>query len=205
LLSKERIALWDLGNVVVQWNPDRILQMLSLPPDKSAVLEDLLSGGSRWLDLDRGVTDEAKVAEQIAAESSLEVDEMLQCFDTVRESLVDFPKSIELIGEMKASGIRQYVLSNMSALNYEYLRLRPYFDLFDGIVISATEKLIKPDTALFQLVLDRYKLEASQMVFIDDSLPNIEAAMSIGMNGVHFKASDNCYARVRKFFPKLCQ
>ena len=78
MLSKERIALWDLGNVVVQWNPDRILQMLSLPPDKSAVLEDLLSGGSRWLDLDRGVTDEAKVAEQIAAESSLEVDEMLQ-------------------------------------------------------------------------------------------------------------------------------
>jgi len=202
-LSKERIALWDLGNVVVQWNPDRILQMLSLPPDKSAVLEDLLSGGSRWLDLDRGVTDEAKVAEQIAAESSLEVDEMLQCFDTVRESLVDFPKSIELIGEMKASGIRQYVLSNMSALNYEYLRLRPYFDLFDGIVISATEKLIKPDTALFQLVLDRYKLEASQMVFIDDSLPNIEAAMSIGMNGVHFKASDDCYARVRSYFPQL--
>lgn len=203
MLSKERIALWDLGNVVVQWNPDRILQMLSLPPDKSAVLEDLLSGGSRWLDLDRGVTDEAKVAEQIAAESSLEVDEMLQCFDTVRESLVDFPKSIELIGEMKASGIRQYVLSNMSALNYEYLRLRPYFDLFDGIVISATEKLIKPDTALFQLVLDRYKLEASQMVFIDDSLPNIEAAMSIGMNGVHFKASDDCYARVRSYFPQL--
>ena len=197
------IALWDLGNVVVQWNPDRILQMLSLPPDKSAVLEDLLSGGSRWLELDRGVTDEAKVAEQIAAESSLEVDEMLQCFDTVRESLVDFPKSIELIGEMKASGIRQYVLSNMSALNYEYLRLRPYFDLFDGIVISATEKLIKPDTALFQLVLDRYKLEASQMVFIDDSLPNIEAAMSIGMNGVHFKASDDCYARVRSYFPQL--
>ena len=203
MLSKERIALWDLGNVVVQWNPDRILQMLSLPPDKSAVLEDLLCGGSRWLDLDRGVTDEAKVAEQIAAESSLEVDEMLQCFDTVRESLVDFPKSIELIGEMKASGIRQYVLSNMSALNYEYLRLRPYFDLFDGIVISATEKLIKPDTALFQLVLDRYKLEASQMVFIDDSLPNIEAAMSIGMNGVHFKASDDCYARVRSYFPQL--
>ena len=203
MLSKERIALWDLGNVVVQWNPDRILQMLSLPPDKSAVLEDLLSGGSRWLDLDRGVTDEAKVAEQIAAESSLEVDEMLQCFDTVRESLVDFPKSIELIGEMKASGIRQYVLSNMSALNYEYLRLRPYFDLFDGIVISATEKLIKPDTALFQLVLDRYKLEASQMVFMDDSLPNIEAALSIGMHGVHFKASDDCYARVRSYFPQL--
>jgi len=184
-LDNEMIALWDLGNVVVQWNPDEILRMLSLPPDKSSVVKELLCGGSRWLDLDR--------------------DEMLHCFDIVRDSLVDFPKSIELIGEMKAAGIPQYVLSNMSTVNADYLRSRPYFDLFDGIVFSAAEKLIKPDTALFELVLDRYQLQAHQIVFIDDSLPNIEAAVSLGMNGVHFKASDNCYARVRKFFPKLCQ
>jgi len=204
-LDNEMIALWDLGNVVVQWNPDEILRMLSLPPDKSSVVKELLCGGSRWLDLDRGVTTEAEVAKLIASESSLDVDEMLHCFDIVRDSLVDFPKSIELIGEMKAAGIPQYVLSNMSTVNADYLRSRPYFDLFDGIVFSAAEKLIKPDTALFELVLDRYQLQAHQIVFIDDSLPNIEAAVSLGMNGVHFKASDNCYARVRKFFPKLCQ
>jgi len=197
------IALWDLGNVVVQWNPDRILQMLNLPADKSAVMKELLYGSSRWLELDRGVTTELELAERIAAESSLEVDEMQQCFDIVRESLVDFRNSIELIGEMKAAGIRQYVLSNMSIVNAEYLRSRPYFDLFDGVVISAEEKLIKPDTALFEVVLDRYQIQASQMVFIDDSLPNIKAAESLGMSGVHFKASDDCYAKIRKFFPQL--
>jgi len=202
-VNKEKIALWDLGNVVVQWNPDKILQMLNLPSDKSAVLKDLFHGGSRWLDLDRGVTTEAEVAELIASESNLSVDEMRQCFDTVRESLIDFPKSIELISEMNAAGIRQYVLSNMSAVNAEYLRERPYFDLFDGIVISATEKLIKPDTALFQRVLDRYKLHASDMVFMDDSLANIKAAESMGMQVVHFKASDDCYATVRRHFSKF--
>jgi len=104
------IALWDLGNVVVQWNPDRILQMLNLPADKSAVMKELLYGSSRWLELDRGVTTELELAERIAAESSLEVDEMQQCFDIVRESLVDFRNSIELIGEMKAAGIRMVLL-----------------------------------------------------------------------------------------------
>ena len=202
-MSKEMIALWDLGNVVVQWNPDRILQMLDLSPDKLAVVKDLLYGGSRWLDLDRGVTSEAEVAEKIAAESDVAVDEMRRCFDTVRESLVDFPKSIELIGELKAAGIRQYVLSNMSIVNAEYLRPRPYFDLFDGVVFSAEEKLIKPDNALFQVVLDRYQLRSPEIVFIDDSLPNIRAAESMGMSGVHFKASDDCYARVRNYFPQL--
>ena len=202
-MSKEMIALWDLGNVVVQWNPDRILQMLDLSPDKLAVVKDLLYGGSRWLDLDRGVTSEAEVAEKIAAESDVAVDEMRRCFDTVRESLVDFPKSIELIREMKAAGIRQYVLSNMSIVNAEYLRSRSYFDLFDGVVFSAEEKIIKPDTALFQVVLDRYQLRPADIVFIDDSLANIKAAETMGMRGVHFKASDDCYAQVRHYFPQL--
>ena len=197
------IALWDLGNVVVQWNPDRILAMLNLAPDKLEVVKALISGGPRWLDLDRGVTTEAEVAALIAAESSLEVDEMLQCFETVRESLVDFPRSVALIKEMKAAGIAQYVLSNMSAVNATYLQPRPYFELFDGVVFSATEKLIKPDAALFQLVLDRYQLQAANLVFIDDSLPNIKAAESLGMHGVHFKASDECYAQIRSFFPQL--
>jgi len=197
------IALWDLGNVAVQWNPDKIVQMLDLPEKKSTLLKKNLFESGCWLDLDRGVTTEAEVAAKIASESILSVDELLRCFDVVRESLVDFPKSIALISEMKNAGIPLYVLSNMSVVNAEYLRTRPYFDLFDGIVISAEEKLIKPETALFQVVTDRYQLEASQMVFIDDSLPNIKAAESLGMHGVHFKASDECYAKIRKYFPQL--
>lgn len=197
------IALWDLGNVVVQWNPKKILQMLDLSEEKSTLLKKELFDSSSWLDLDRGVITETEVAAKIASESILSVDELLRCFEVVRESLVDFPKSIELIGEMKTAGIPLYVLSNMSVVNAVYLRTRPYFDLFDGIVISAEEKLIKPDTALFQVVTDRYQLDASNMVFIDDSLPNIKAAESIGMHGVHFKASDNCYSTIRKYFPQL--
>ena len=197
------IALWDLGNVVVQWNPERILAMLDIPAERAKPLRELFSGGKLWLDLDRGVTDEATVAEELASQSDLQTAELTRTFDTVRESLVDFQESVALIHEMKSRGIPQYVLSNMSLVNAAYLRQRPYFKLFDGIVISAEEKLIKPDTALFQLVLDRYELSADQVVFIDDSLPNIEAAQSLGMHGVHFKATSECYASVRKYFPEL--
>ncbi len=194
------IALWDLGNVVVQWNPEKILGMLQLSEDKKDVLKSRLFDGSLWLDLDRGVTTEPEVAALLSAETHLSADEVEHCFETVRESLVNFPRSVELIKQMKDADIPMYVLSNMSIVNAGYLRPREYFELFQGIVISAEEKLIKPDTSLFQVVLDRYALDANNVVFIDDSLPNIHAAKSLGMHAVHFKATDTCYANIRKYF-----
>ena len=194
------IALWDLGNVVVEWNPDRILQKLDLSAEKTNTLRSNLFEATVWLDLDRGLCTEAEVATQLANSTELDHGELLQCFDTVRETLIDFPQSVELIRQMKQADIPMYVLSNMSAENFAYLRQRDYFELFDGIVISAEEKLIKPDTALFQRVVDRYQLEPAEMVFMDDSLPNIEAAISLGMHGVHFNGSDDCYAEVKRHF-----
>ena len=194
------IALWDLGNVVVEWNPERILQRLNLSTKKTSIIRSDLFENTAWLDLDQGLTTEAEVATQLANSTELDHDELLRCFDTVRETLVDLPRSVELIRQMKQAGIPMYVLSNMSAENIEYLRQRDYFELFDGIVVSAEEKLIKPDISLFQRVIDRYQLEPAQMVFMDDSLPNIEAAISLGMHAVHFKGSDDCYAAVKQHF-----
>ena len=193
------VALWDLGNVVVQWNPARIREMTGLPEAKTDVFksryfEDL------WLELDRGTTDEREVANKVAAETELSKVEVDLYFAAVRESLVDFTESIDLIRQMKDQGIKMYVLSNMSLVNAKYLRQRAYFQLFDGIVISAEEKLIKPDTALFQLLLDRYQLDPTKMVFMDDSLPNITAAESLGMHGVHFTATSECYTKIKRYF-----
>lgn len=177
--------------------------MLNLPPEKTALIKIHLFDSGVWLDLDRGVTTEGEVATKISSECDLTVDEVHRCFDTVRDSLVDFPESIALIREMKAAGVPLYALSNISEVNFLYLRERGYFDLFDGIVISAEEKLIKPDKRIFQVVLDRYGLDATKVVFVDDSLPNVQAAEAMEMRSVHFKRSRQCYEKVRECFPEL--
>jgi len=194
------IALWDLGNVVVQWNPDKIMEMLDLPAERAALVRSELIDSSLWLDLDRGVTTEADVAKHLANTTDLQPREVHHCCETVRDSLVDLPATLEMIQRFSKASVPMYVLSNMSVVNYQYLRARPYFDLFSGVVVSAEEKLLKPDLKLFQLVLDRYNLKAQDVVFIDDMLPNIESAKSIGMQGVHFKRSDDCYAKIESFF-----
>lgn len=191
------IALWDLGNVVVRWEPETILKMLDYPPEQTEYLRTGLLGHPDWLDLDRGVTTEAVVAERLVAESGLTLTQALRCFDVVRESLVDLQPSVDVLYEMQAAGIPMYVLSNMSLVNAEFLRSRQYFKLFEGIVISAEEKLVKPDAALFRLVLDRYQLDPSEVFFIDDSQPNIEAAEALGMQALHFHRSADCYAALR--------
>ena len=59
------------------------------------------------------------------------------------------------------------------------------FRSFDGIVISGVEKLIKPDKKIFEIMLDRYHLEAKNALFIDDNINNIQAAKEMGFETIH--------------------
>lgn len=194
------IALWDLGNVVIRWEPETVLQMFAYDQEQTDYLRTGLLGHPDWLALDRGVTTEALVAERLVKESSLSMEQALRCFDVVRESMIDLPPSLQVLQEMKTAGITMFVLSNMPLANSEYLRQRDYFKLFDGVVISGEEKLLKPEPEIFELVLDRFNLNAADVYFIDDSLPNIEAARSLGMQAQHFHRTDQCYATLREVF-----
>jgi 2-haloacid dehalogenase len=62
----------------------------------------------------------------------------------------------------------------------------PFLSWFEGIVVSGDEKLKKPDPAIYQLLLERYKLKVTDCVFIDDRADNVEAAVGLGFEGIHF-------------------
>ena len=194
------IALWDLGNVVIRWDPEVVLEMFNLNSQQTDYLRTGLLGHQDWLDLDRGITTEEIVAQRIVSESDLTMHQALQCFAVVRESMVDLQASVTMLHAMKAASIPMYVLSNMPSKNADYLRSRDYFKLFEGVVISGEEKLLKPEPEIFQLVLDRYHLRAEEVYFIDDSLPNIEVAQSLGLQAQHFHRTDRCYATLREKF-----
>jgi HAD superfamily hydrolase (TIGR01549 family) len=194
-----KVLLWDLGNVVVRWSPDEILARLGYASHTSDYLLHSLFGHSDWLDLDRGVTTESIVAERLVAESDLTTDEAMRVFDVVRETLVDIEHSVTLIETLARDHHPMYVLSNMSKPNADYLRQRPYFKHFKGVVISAEEKLNKPSPELFERVLARYDLKPESVLFIDDTKVNIDAAGALGMQGLVFEGSADCYAKINQF------
>mgnify|MGYP002622039994 CR=1 FL=1 len=96
-----------------------------------------------------------------------------------------------LLGEMKAAGYNLYGLTNWSMETFPEARRRfAILQIIDRYVVSAEEKLVKPDPRLFQVLLDRYGLRAEECIFVDDNPDNVAAACQMGIEGIVFCGAD---------------
>ena len=78
----------------------------------------------------------------------------------------------------------------MSLEYIEYLRGKEVYAAFDGEVVSSEVHLCKPEPEIYKLVLERYGLEASESLFLDDRIENVNAAIACGIGGVLFDHQD---------------
>lgn len=91
---------------------------------------------------------------------------------------------VRIAKTLKKNGYNLFVLSNMGNLTYEYFKNDEFFSLCSGIIISAHEHIKKPDKKIYTLLLDRYKLNAEESLFIDDDTGNnCKTANKIGIKG----------------------
>ena len=91
-------------------------------------------------------------------------------------------------------------MSNWSAETFEGMEEEyPFLKLFDGILISGEEKLIKPNLKIYKLAISKFKLEPKNSVFIDDKIANIKAAKKLGLNTIHLVNPDTIYKDIEKF------
>jgi 2-haloacid dehalogenase len=79
----------------------------------------------------------------------------------------------------------------------------PFLARFHGRVVSAEERLIKPDPAIFEVFLERYGKKATECLFMDDSARNIESAAKLGFAVIHVTPETDLRAEVRRFGFKL--
>jgi epoxide hydrolase-like predicted phosphatase len=80
------------------------------------------------------------------------------------------------------------VLSNAPPRLAKWLADWEILDLFDVVVCSGDEGVVKPDAAIFWVVLKRLGIQAQEAVFVDDTLGHVEAARALGLHGIHFTA-----------------
>ena len=110
---------------------------------------------------------------------------------TVRESLKPIESTVALLGELRGRGYTLYGLSNMSEPLFAHLQSRhDFFGLFDGIVVSAAVKLVKPDPAIYEHLRDRFEIDFAESVFIDDLPRNIESARRLGLAAIQFRSPE---------------
>ena len=185
-----KAIVFDFGGVLLDWNPHNIFHPYF--PDGSQAIDDFFAEVDFYAwnaELDRGRSFADGVAELSAKfphRASL-----IEIFaKNWKDSILgDIEGTVEILYALKKKSYPLYGLSNWSAETFPMmLEEYSFFDKFDDIVFSGEVKQIKPEPAIYLLLLDKIEYSASECLFIDDSLPNIETARSLGFYGHHFSS-----------------
>lgn len=191
--------VFDLGGVLIDWNPRYLYSKIFQDPQ---AMEDFLENvcDPQWnAQQDAGrPLDEAT---HILLEKHPRFKEEISAYYGRWQEMLNgsIPGTVTILKELHRKQFRLLALTNWSHETFPVAReLFDFLGLFEGIVVSGTEKLKKPDPRIYQVLFQRYQLTPSQCMFIDDSLPNIEAANSLGMRAIHFQSPESLKARLQE-------
>ncbi len=95
------------------------------------------------------------------------------------------------IVELYNKGYNLYILTNNTKFSYDYIKNKINLSYFKGVVCSYEEHLIKPDTRIYELILNRYNLNKDETIFFDDNYENVESANGIGLKSVIFNGIED--------------
>jgi 2-haloacid dehalogenase len=180
-------VIFDIGNVLIEWDPRHLYRRIFDTPEEIETFLSTICTPAWNLEQDRGRSFAEGVAELVERHPQHEA--AIRAFDARWDEMVPglVPGTLALIERLEAKGAPLYAITNFSAEKFEEARVRfPFFDRFRGTIVSGRERLVKPERAIFELLLARYKLRAEACLFIDDSPANIAAARSLGMATHHF-------------------
>lgn len=190
--------VFDLGGVVVDWSPERLMEEYPGDPAMPAALFKKGFFQEYWPEYDRGNIDQAGIVKEMSIFSERCYAECWDFVEFVKHSLKDIPATLHLIQELSAQGYRLFCLSNMSVEYYDYLKDREAFQYFEGQIISALEHVIKPEKEIYKVLIHRYDLVPEESLFIDDLESNIVAAQQLGFNTVHFTDKEKGIEEIKK-------
>lgn len=191
--------IFDLGNVLIGWDARRLYNRLLPDPETvNHFLEQI-----RFMEWnakqDAGRSFSAGVAE--LSSQFPQYADLIHAYDTYwEESLTGtYDETIQIVHELKKADWPLYLLSNFSMEKFELVKNRHEFlNVFDDMIISGEHKVVKPEPAIFNVTLQRIGRKADECLFIDDSLPNIEIARSMGFPAIQYQSPTQLRADLKK-------
>jgi 2-haloacid dehalogenase len=186
--------IFDLGAVLIDWNPRYVYRKMFVTED---AMEYFLSEicTSHWNEQQDAGRPFAEATQILTAQYPHYTREIAAYYGKWVEMLAGpIMPSVEMFTKLKESKKYKIVaLTNWSAESFPIaLEMYDFLHWFDGILVSGDENLKKPDPAIFELLLDRYDIDRSKAVFIDDNLKNFEAATQLGIKSIHFLNPNQC-------------
>lgn len=190
--------IFDFGGVLIDWNPRYFYQdVFSDTKEMEYFLTEIC--GPQWnAKHDQGFTFSVltKELQELHPEYHHEIDLYQKNWQIMIKG--EISENTRLLNPLK-SKYRLFGLTNWSAEAFPIILPRyEFFKVFEGIVVSGEEKLIKPGREIYELLLKRYGLVASESLFIDDSIKNITTANELGFSTIHLNENTNLEAELIK-------
>ncbi len=196
-MAKIKNIIFDFGGVLVDWNPRYLYREVFQDENEMEFFLANVCNNDWNIEQDRGRPWNEAI--DLLQKQYPEYHEAIKMYRDGWAQMIggDFPETVALLRHLKGEGFKIYGLTNWSAetIDIAYSRF-DFFTLFDGIVVSGIEKIIKPDERLYQILLDRYNIIPEESVFIDDNTCNITTANMLGINGIIFDNISNVIKRL---------
>lgn len=205
-MSEEiRTIVFDLGGVLIDWNPRYVYREIF--EDDEEKVEWFLSTicTSEWnAQQDAGRTMAAATEALVA--SHPEHEKLIRIYYDRWQDMIKgaIEGTVEILREVRDGPCRLYGLTNWSAETFPVaLDLFDFLSWFEGIVVSGEIGLIKPNDAIYHHLVETFDLDPASTVFIDDSLPNVEAARALGFQAVRFEDPNQLRTELRQMGVRL--
>jgi putative hydrolase of the HAD superfamily len=198
--------VFDLGAVLVQWQPQDLLRQHfpneAASPEQAKALAGEFFHHADWMSFDRGTLPMDSVIARTGERLGLPGRSVASLVAGIGDYLTALPDTVALLARLRElrerdSSIRLYYLSNMPQPYARTLEQRhDFFQWFDGGVFSGDVNHIKPEAAIYELLESRYALQPERTVFIDDLALNIAAAQARGWHGIQFESAPQVQAEL---------
>ena len=182
-----KTVVFDIGNVLITFSGMDFIRK-RFGDEKGLQIANSLFGNRRWSELDRGVmTSEEVLQSFLDADPTVPEEDIIWSFEHIYRTVSRCGYAIPWLRDVRKLGYRVLYLSNYSKL---IMHARPevldFLPLMDGGIFSCDVKLIKPDLAIYRLLIDRFGLDPEECLFIDDQPDNCAAAEQVGINAYVF-------------------
>ncbi len=192
--------IFDFGNVLVRFDPLYMAQRYIPDTEDARAAAQVLFDRAYWDRLDSGELRDAQVREMACARLPERLRESGgQALMNWYRNLPDMPGMREVVRACSRRGDRLFLLSNISIDFAEKWReaenVRTLLEMFDGMAFSGVTGLLKPTEACFRALAEKYGIDLSSCLFVDDSPVNVEGARALGIDSYLFRGDADPLAR----------
>jgi 2-haloacid dehalogenase len=187
-MTPRSIAVFDLGGVLIDWNPRYLYRKLFDGDD--AAMEYFLANicTSHWnvqQDAGRTLAEGCAILKKDYPGYAKYIDAWAERYEEMLAGPIQ--ETVDLLAELRSRQVPIYALSNWSTETYPAAERRfDFLQWFDGILLSGKVRLIKPDPRIYRLLFETHSIDPAHAVYIDDLQPNVDAANALGMHGIRF-------------------